>query len=91
MPIDVLGKNMFDIDKQYCPLCSALNYIRIDTLSIDGFRCWSCSTTHWIDDITLAAYMTLWSKTEQEANDDLRNSNPPVVVLEGRPEEEDVG
>jgi hypothetical protein len=84
MSIDIFGLAMGDHVKEFCLLCGERNLIIIDNIHVDGWRCWSCMTKYWMDDISMSSYMIVHGRDEAEAELDLRTENPPIVILEGK-------
>lgn len=84
MSLDVWGIEQFSWWREHCLLCGSTNHIFVDNLSVDGWECWNCKSRWWIDELSAAAYSSVHGKTEQEAEDDLKNAEGPITILSGQ-------
>lgn len=83
--INVFGINNFDKFREYCLLCGSLNYYYCRGNSdYDAICCWNCRSAFWLDDMSETIYCMLNNKTPEEANEDLREFNFPLRVLDGQ-------
>lgn len=84
MMIDIFGTESFTWWKEHCLLCGSANHIFVDNLSVDGWECWSCKSRWWIDDMSAAAYMVVNNRSFEQAEEDLREANMPIIILSGQ-------
>lgn len=71
MTINVFGINMHEWFSEYCLLCGSKNHLCIDSTLAYGWECWNCFSRYFFAEEDKQAYMILYGKTIEEAEEDM--------------------
>ena len=73
-------------EKHYCLVCGEPNIIEDNTM--DTWQCYSCSQSWWMNELSKDKYMLRTGRSEEEADEDIFNNNPTLIICHGEPDED---
>jgi len=80
---NIFGYNINEWLTERCIICDSVNHIFLNQPHADAWECYCCGNRWWFDDVySREAYMLLHNRTEQEAEQDLRDGN--MIFLNGQ-------